>query len=68
MMAILDAVRDALVSLALAWIGVVVEPAPPAQPAPSKQAAAICAKKGGGAAACAAHAPGFDAQLCAEQR
>jgi hypothetical protein len=62
MMAILDAVRDALVSLALAWIGVAVEPA--AQPAPSGSSAAACTAKASGA--CLQQTPGFATPDCGE--
>jgi hypothetical protein len=63
MMAVLDAIRDVLVSLALAWIGVVVEPAP--QPAQSG-ASAACAAKNQSGGACTSRAPSFSAQTCGD--
>jgi hypothetical protein len=67
MMAILDAVRDALVSLALAWIGVAVEPAAEPAPAQSGSSAAACGAKNKSSAACANRAPSFETQTCTHQ-
>jgi hypothetical protein len=63
MWAILDAMRDAVVSLALAWIGVFVEPAPQAPQSGDAPASCPTAKAGG---ACLDQSPGFTTKACGE--
>jgi hypothetical protein len=67
MLAILDTIRDALMALALAWIGVVVEPAPPPQAeasARSGDTAGVCATTGQSGACTSARQPGFSTPDC----
>lgn len=66
MWAVLDAVRDTVVSLALSWIGVFVEPAPQSAPAVGGDAPAACATSGKAGAPCPDRKPGFRTQTCAK--
>jgi hypothetical protein len=67
MLALLDSFRDALMALALAWIGVFVEPAPqqPSQPEISGETAPTCQTNGQVGACTTARQPGFSTPDCA---
>lgn len=59
MVALLDAIRDFVLALALSWVGIAVQPKP--TPKPDQSACPVAS----GAASCSIKA-GFDASDCSE--
>jgi len=60
MVAVLGWIREFVMSLVLAWVGVAVEPTPPHRDA-------VCRDAGGSALVCSSR-PGFDSSRCADER